>query len=378
MIAVTLVVLVFLYVFFRYTPLGLADARRRRQPAIGPARRHPGRLDARARLGPGGGDRRDRRHDDRADRVPRTQHDGRHPALRLRRGAARRHRRAPAARSSAASRSASSRTSSATYVPYVGSELKLPIALVIIVDGAGGAPRRPVRPRPRAAGLTMEAAETLAVARARPALTLGRAILLVGILLAIAVPFAAKSFRVFQLTLVLVYAIALLGLNMLTGYNGQFSLGHGAFYAIGAYTAAILMDKAASPTGWTIPVAGAGLLRRRLPVRPAGAAARGPLSRARDLRARRRDAADPQVLAARALDRRRAGHRHPEARRALRAAAEPGPVALLLHPRRSRSRCSSRALEPPARAASGAPSWRSATTRSRRRRWASTPRSTSR
>ena len=52
-----------------------------------------------------------------------------------------------------------------------------------------------------------------------------------------------SNYRVFQFTLVLVYAIALLGLNMLTGYNGQISLGHGAFYAIGAYTAAILMDK---------------------------------------------------------------------------------------------------------------------------------------
>ena len=61
----------------------------------------------------------------------------------------------------------------------------------------------------------------------------------------------------FQLTLVLVYAIALLGLNMLTGYNGQISLGHGAFYAIGAYTAAILMDKFGVPYWATMPVAGA-------------------------------------------------------------------------------------------------------------------------
>jgi ABC-type branched-subunit amino acid transport system permease subunit len=50
-----------------------------------------------------------------------------------------------------------------------------------------------------------------------------------------------KNYRVFQFNLVLVYAIAVLGLNILTGYNGQISLGHGAFYAIGAYTAAILM-----------------------------------------------------------------------------------------------------------------------------------------
>ena len=41
--------------------------------------------------------------------------------------------------------------------------------------------------------------------------------------------------------------IAVLGLNILTGCNGQISLGHGAFYAIGAYTSAILMDKVGVP-----------------------------------------------------------------------------------------------------------------------------------
>ena len=75
--------------------------------------------------------------------------------------------------------------------------------------------------------------------------------------LACALPFFLGNYRVFQLTLVLAYAIALLGLNMLTGYNGQISLGHGAFYAIGAYTAAILMDKAGLPYWATIPIAGA-------------------------------------------------------------------------------------------------------------------------
>jgi branched-chain amino acid transport system permease protein len=44
---------------------------------------------------------------------------------------------------------------------------------------------------------------------------------------------------------------------MLTGYNGQISLGHGAFYAIGAYTAAILMDRYGVPYWLTIPVAAA-------------------------------------------------------------------------------------------------------------------------
>src|SRR6266550_8492855 len=69
-------------------------------------------------------------------------------------------------------------------------------------------------------------------------------------------PFAVSNFRLFQFTLVYVYAIALLGLNVLTGYNGQISLGHAAFYAVGAYTTAIMIDKWNVPYGWTIPVAG--------------------------------------------------------------------------------------------------------------------------
>src|SRR3954454_25256771 len=68
-------------------------------------------------------------------------------------------------------------------------------------------------------------------------------------------PFIVSSYHTFQLTLVLVYAIALLGLNILTGYNGQISLGHGAFYDLGAYCAAILMDKVGAYSWTTVPVA---------------------------------------------------------------------------------------------------------------------------
>jgi branched-chain amino acid transport system permease protein len=49
------------------------------------------------------------------------------------------------------------------------------------------------------------------------------------------------EFRLQQFTFVAIYFIALLGLNILTGYNGQISLGHGAFMGIGAYVAAVLM-----------------------------------------------------------------------------------------------------------------------------------------
>jgi branched-chain amino acid transport system permease protein len=84
-----------------------------------------------------------------------------------------------------------------------------------------------------------------------------RVIALAALLLAAcALPFLVSNYHTFQLTLVLVYAIALLGLNILTGYNGQISLGHGAFYAIGAYVAAVLMDKFGVPYWLTVPVAG--------------------------------------------------------------------------------------------------------------------------
>ncbi|MEA2754220.1 MAG: branched-chain amino acid transport system permease protein [Aliidongia sp.] len=75
--------------------------------------------------------------------------------------------------------------------------------------------------------------------------------------LALAVPFVASGYQIFQATMVLVYAIALFGLNILTGYNGQISLGHGAFYAIGAYSAAILIDHQIVPDWATVPIAGA-------------------------------------------------------------------------------------------------------------------------
>ncbi len=84
-------------------------------------------------------------------------------------------------------------------------------------------------------------------------------LLLVAALL-IAAPFVLSSFRLFQLTLATIYALALFGLNILTGYNGQISLGHGAFYAVGAYTAAVMMNQWGAAYWWTPPIAGAACL----------------------------------------------------------------------------------------------------------------------
>jgi branched-chain amino acid transport system permease protein len=83
-----------------------------------------------------------------------------------------------------------------------------------------------------------------------------RIAVLVALVLAVALPFIAGDFKTFQFTLVGIYAIAILGLNLLTGFNGQFSLGHSAFYALGAYTAAILIEHAGINYYLTIPIAG--------------------------------------------------------------------------------------------------------------------------
>jgi branched-chain amino acid transport system permease protein len=74
-------------------------------------------------------------------------------------------------------------------------------------------------------------------------------------LLAPVFPDAVSGYRLFLVSTMIIAAIAVLGLNLLTGFNGQISLGHGAFYAVGAYTAAILMDKLNVPYYATLPIA---------------------------------------------------------------------------------------------------------------------------
>jgi len=68
-------------------------------------------------------------------------------------------------------------------------------------------------------------------------------------------PDLVSDYRLFLVSTMMIAAIAVLGLNLLTGFNGQFSLGHGAFYAVGAYTAAILMDQVDFPYWATLPAA---------------------------------------------------------------------------------------------------------------------------
>ena len=82
---------------------------------------------------------------------------------------------------------------------------------------------------------------------------LGFAALVVAV---VATPMLSTHYRTFQFAFVGIYLTALLGLNILTGFTGQISLGHGAFMGIGAYTTTILVVD----HGWnnlaTLPVAG--------------------------------------------------------------------------------------------------------------------------
>ncbi|MFC9968650.1 branched-chain amino acid ABC transporter permease [Nocardia ignorata] len=75
------------------------------------------------------------------------------------------------------------------------------------------------------------------------------------LLLACAAPFQLVPFHTFQLAMAMIYAVTLLGLNLLVGHTGQISLGHGAFFAIGAYTAAIAMHRWDTPYSATILLA---------------------------------------------------------------------------------------------------------------------------
>ena len=87
----------------------------------------------------------------------------------------------------------------------------------------------------------------------RIAAPIGFAVLVAAVVLA---PLVFSHYRTFQLGFVAVYLVALLGLDMLTGFTGQISLGHGAFMGIGAYTTTILVVDHGWRDLWTIPIAG--------------------------------------------------------------------------------------------------------------------------
>lgn len=74
-------------------------------------------------------------------------------------------------------------------------------------------------------------------------------------IIAIGLPFVIPGYQSLNLAEALAYAIAILGLNILTGYSGQISLGHGAFLALGAFVAAITIQRWNVPWPATLPLA---------------------------------------------------------------------------------------------------------------------------
>lgn len=96
--------------------------------------------------------------------------------------------------------------------------------------------------------------ETQKKSAAQTRRVLGTAVLMV---CALTLPFVLSGYQTFQATQIVIFAVALLGLVLLTGFSGQISLGHGAFFAIGAYTAVICISRFGLPYWMAIPVSGA-------------------------------------------------------------------------------------------------------------------------
>jgi branched-chain amino acid transport system permease protein len=80
-------------------------------------------------------------------------------------------------------------------------------------------------------------------------------LVVVGVVALLGLPTVTNQFFTFEFAKVAIYAIAIIGLNILTGYSGQISLGNGAFMAVGGYTTAILVHMTGIPYWTTIPVA---------------------------------------------------------------------------------------------------------------------------
>src|SRR5205085_6207491 len=74
------------------------------------------------------------------------------------------------------------------------------------------------------------------------------AVLAAAVAVVVLLPLAISDYHQLQAAGVATFFVAIVGLNILTGYTGQISLGHGAFMAIGGYTTAILVHD----HGWNL------------------------------------------------------------------------------------------------------------------------------
>src|SRR6266540_6465009 len=217
--------------------------RRRGEPAAGCA----GGLDARTRLGHRHHARSAVRNDDRAHRLPRSEHDARRPSLRVRGCSAG----GPRQSDRSGGRRPRPRRP-AQPARHLRRLLRRPDAAGGRTARDPGRPARPppgaLRPRRREAGMRRPTVQPQALGKAAAA---GAFVLAVAL-----VPLALADYQAYEFALVGAYFVAVCGLNILTGYTGQISLGHGAFMALGGYTTAILSTDHGIDPVWTIPIAG--------------------------------------------------------------------------------------------------------------------------
>jgi branched-chain amino acid transport system permease protein len=108
--------------------------------------------------------------------------------------------------------------------------------------------------------MTMQAGPQDGVRASQPGGKRNRERLLLGaVVVAVAlVALFAGGYFVYLLNLIGIFALVAIGLNMLTGFSGQISLGHAGFFAIGAYASALLTQRLGLPFWLAIAIGGAG------------------------------------------------------------------------------------------------------------------------
>jgi len=76
------------------------------------------------------------------------------------------------------------------------------------------------------------------------------------LLMTLVVPLIASDYQVYLLDTILIACVSAVGLNLLTGYTGQISVGHGAFMGVGAFSSALLVTRFGVPFWLAIALAG--------------------------------------------------------------------------------------------------------------------------
>ncbi|PIC57988.1 branched-chain amino acid ABC transporter permease [Sporosarcina sp. P12(2017)] len=80
--------------------------------------------------------------------------------------------------------------------------------------------------------------------------------LLIGVIALLMIPLGITNpYFMYVINLILIYILLVLGLDLIVGYTGQVSIGHGAFFGIGAYIAAIFSTKLGLSFWFTLPIA---------------------------------------------------------------------------------------------------------------------------